>query len=155
MRRTTRFDPCLRDAACRDRCRPADRIRVVEILATGTNGGAQEHLFGLLTRIDRTRYDVSVVSLSPGSAVRKLQRAGFDVLVIDEPDDAIAVGALAAPPRRRPARRHPQPHVPGRDRSGRRRRSPSARSATGGRTSCRPSTRAGSARTRIVDTCAT
>ena len=42
------------------------------------------------------RYDVSVVSLSAGSAVRKLQRAGFEVLVIDEPDDAIAVGALAA-----------------------------------------------------------
>ncbi len=74
----------------------ADRIRVVEVLATGTNGGAQEHLFGLLSRIDQSRFDVSVVSLSPGSAVRKLQRAGFDVLVIDEPDDAVAVGALAA-----------------------------------------------------------
>ena len=30
----------------------------------------------------------------PGSAVRKLQRAGFEVLCHDEPDDAIAVGAL-------------------------------------------------------------
>ena len=49
-----------------------------------------------MTRIDPTRYDVSVVSLSAGSAVRKLQRAGVAVLVIDEPDDAIAVGALAA-----------------------------------------------------------
>ena len=46
--------------------------------------------------MDHTRYDVSVVSLSPGSAVRKLQKAGIEVLVIDEPDDAIAVGALAA-----------------------------------------------------------
>ena len=72
------------------------RIRVVEVLATGTNGGAQEHLYGLVTRMDQTRYDVSIVALSPGSAVRKLQRAGFAVLVIDEPDDAIAVGALAA-----------------------------------------------------------
>ena len=72
------------------------RIRVVEVLATGTNGGAQEHLFGLVSRIDRARYDVSVVSLSAGSAVRKLQRAGIPVLVIDEHDDAIAVGALAA-----------------------------------------------------------
>ncbi|MFP5341767.1 MAG: glycosyltransferase [Candidatus Limnocylindria bacterium] len=72
------------------------RIRVVQILATGTNGGAQEHLHGLVTRMDPDRYDVSVVSLSPGSAVRKLQRAGIPVLVIDEPDDAIAVGALAA-----------------------------------------------------------
>ena len=72
------------------------RIRVVEILATGTNGGAQEHLYSLLTRIDHARYDVSVVALSTGSAVRKLQRAGLPVLVVDEPDDAIAVGALAA-----------------------------------------------------------
>jgi glycosyltransferase involved in cell wall biosynthesis len=72
------------------------RIRVVEVLATGTNGGAQEHLYNLATRIDRSRYELSVVSLSPGSAVRKLQRAGIPVLVIDEPDDAVAVGALAA-----------------------------------------------------------
>src|SRR4029079_19310499 len=72
------------------------RIRVVEVLATGTNGGAQEHLFSLLTRIDASRYDVSVVSLSAGSAVRTLQRAGVTVLVIEDPDDAIAVGALAA-----------------------------------------------------------
>ena len=57
------------------------RIRVVEVLATG---------------MDPTRYDVSVVALSAGSAVRKLQRAGVAVLVIDDPDDVIAVGALAA-----------------------------------------------------------
>jgi glycosyltransferase involved in cell wall biosynthesis len=75
---------------------PGERIRVVELLATGSNGGAQEHLHSLVTRIDASRYDVSVVSLSAGSAVRKLQRAGIPVLVIDEVDDAIAVGALAA-----------------------------------------------------------
>jgi glycosyltransferase involved in cell wall biosynthesis len=72
------------------------RIRVVEVLATGTNGGAQEHLFSLVSRIDRSRYDLSVVALSAGSAVSKLQRADVPVLVIDEHDDAIAVGALAA-----------------------------------------------------------
>ncbi len=72
------------------------RVRVVEVLATGTNGGAQEHLYNLVTRIDRAHFEVSVVALSPGSAVRKLQRAGVPVLVIDEPDDAVAVGALAA-----------------------------------------------------------
>ena len=88
------FDPCLS---------PVDhpefaggRIRVVEVLATGTNGGAQEHLYSLVTRLDPTRYDVSVVALSAGSAVRKLQRSGVSVLVIDKPDDSIAVGALAA-----------------------------------------------------------
>ena len=42
------------------------------------------------------RYDVSVVALSAGSAVRKLLKAGVTVLVIEDPDDSIAVGALAA-----------------------------------------------------------
>ncbi|MER3417636.1 MAG: hypothetical protein C4343_00570 [Chloroflexota bacterium] len=72
------------------------RIRVVEVLATGTSGGAQEHVYSLVTRIDRHRYDVSVVSLSAGSAVRRLERAGVRVVVFEEPDDAVAVGMLAA-----------------------------------------------------------
>ena len=84
------YDPTPRPAL------PGGRVRVVELLATGTNGGAQEHVFGLLTRIDAARYDVHVISLSPGSAVRKLQRHGIPVTVIDEPDDAIATGAVAA-----------------------------------------------------------
>ena len=36
------------------------RVRVVQILATGTNGGAQEHVFNLLTKIGRPR-DVPTV----------------------------------------------------------------------------------------------
>ncbi len=84
------YDPPPRPAV------PGGRVRVVELLATGTNGGAQEHVFGLLTRIDAARYDVHVISLSPGSAVRKLQRHGIPVTVVDDPDDAIATGAVAA-----------------------------------------------------------
>ena len=73
------------------------RIRVVELLATGTNGGAQEHVYNLVTRIDRERFDVSVVALSPGSAVRKIERAGVPVCVIDTgDDDGAAVAELAA-----------------------------------------------------------
>ena len=72
------------------------RVRVVQVMATGTNGGAQEHVYNLVTRLDPDFYDVTVVSLSPGSAVRKLQRHGIDTVVIDEPDDAIATGILAA-----------------------------------------------------------
>jgi glycosyltransferase involved in cell wall biosynthesis len=72
------------------------RVRVVQVMATGTNGGAQEHVFNLVRRLDRDFYDVTVVSLSPGSAVRKLQRHGIDTVVIDEPDDAIATGILSA-----------------------------------------------------------
>ena len=64
-------------------------------MATGTNGGAQEHVFSLVSLMDRDRYDVRVVSLSHGSSVRRLEKAGIDVTVIDEPDDRVAVRALA------------------------------------------------------------
>ena len=89
------WDPCLAPVRRRP-SRGQERVRVVQVLATGTNGGAQEHVYNLVTRMDPARYDVSVVSLSPGSAVRKLERAGIDVTVIDEADDAIATGILAA-----------------------------------------------------------
>jgi glycosyltransferase involved in cell wall biosynthesis len=72
------------------------RVRVVQVMATGSNGGAQEHVHNLVNRLEPDFYDVSIVSLSPGSAVRKLQRAGFEVTVIDEPDDVIATATLAA-----------------------------------------------------------
>ncbi len=71
------------------------RVRVVEVMATGTNGGAQEHVFSLVTRLNPACYDVRVVSLSHGSSVRRLEKAGIDVSVIDEPDDRLAVQALA------------------------------------------------------------
>jgi glycosyltransferase involved in cell wall biosynthesis len=73
-----------------------DAIRVVEVLATGSHGGAQESVYNLLSRIDRGRFDVSVVSLSPGPGARKIERLGVPVLVLDEPDDGIAIDALAA-----------------------------------------------------------
>jgi len=71
-------------------------IRVVHLLATGTNGGAQEHAYTLLSRLDRTRYHATVVALSHGSTLKRIAGLGFPVLVLDEPDDAVAVGALAA-----------------------------------------------------------
>jgi glycosyltransferase involved in cell wall biosynthesis len=71
-------------------------VRVVQILASGTSGGAQEHVYSLLARLDRSRYLASVISLSPGSAERRIARLGYPVHVLDEPDDAIAVGAVAA-----------------------------------------------------------
>jgi glycosyltransferase involved in cell wall biosynthesis len=87
-------DPCL-DTTPRGPLPGGRRVRVVEVMATGTNGGAQEHVYGLLRRLDTSRYDASLVSLSPGSAVRAIERLGVPVLVLDEPDDAIATGALA------------------------------------------------------------
>lgn len=88
------LDACFDDPE-REALPDGRRIRVIQVLATGTNGGAQEHLYSLVTRMDHDRYDVSIVSLSAGSAVRKLERDGFDVLVIDEPDDDRAVQRLA------------------------------------------------------------
>ncbi len=89
------WDPCL--VPIEHLAMPGPRrVRVVEILATGSNGGAQEHLFSLMTRLDRAWYDASVVSLSPGPAVRKLERNGIDVTVIEEPDDEAAVRRLTA-----------------------------------------------------------
>ena len=89
------YNPCLAPVR-RSAPRRPERIRVVQVLATGTNGGAQEHVYNLVSRMDHERYEVSVVSLSPGSAVRKLERLGIPVSVIDEPDDAISTGILAA-----------------------------------------------------------
>ena len=89
------WDPCLVPLEHLDLPGPP-RVRVVEILATGSNGGAQEHLFSLMSRLDTDHYEASVVALSGGSAVRKLQRHGFDVTVIDDPDDAAAVRDLTA-----------------------------------------------------------
>ena len=60
-----------------------ERVRVVQLVATGTNGGAQEHVATLLARIDRTRYDVRVISLSDGSAVKRWRALGFCVEVVD------------------------------------------------------------------------
>ena len=87
------LEPCL-DNVARE---PIDggRVRVLEVMATGTNGGAQEHVHSLVTRLNPECYEVRVVSLSHGSSVRRLQRAGIDVTVIDEPDDRKAVRELA------------------------------------------------------------
>lgn len=72
------------------------RPRILQLLATGGNGGAQESYSGLLLRLDRTRYEVRAVSLSAGSAVQRLRRLGVAVEVIDEPDDEAAARELAA-----------------------------------------------------------
>jgi glycosyltransferase involved in cell wall biosynthesis len=89
------LDPCFQPVVRLPLPGSRKRIRVVELLATGSNGGAQEHLFNLVTRIDRERYDVSIVSLSAGSAIRRLERTGLPVCVIDEPDDEAAIEAVA------------------------------------------------------------
>jgi glycosyltransferase involved in cell wall biosynthesis len=78
------------------RSRSHPRPRVLQLLATGGNGGAQESYTGLLLRLDRSEYEVRALSLSSGSAVQRLRRLGLEVAVIDEADDDAAVRELTA-----------------------------------------------------------
>ncbi|MDA8203391.1 MAG: glycosyltransferase [Chloroflexi bacterium] len=87
-------DPCL-DLPERAPLPGGRQIRVVELLATGTNGGAQEHVYSLVTRLDRTRYDPLVLSLTDGSAVHRMRAAGCRVAVLDELDDTLAARLVA------------------------------------------------------------
>ena len=72
------------------------RPRVLQLLATGGNGGAQESYTGLLLGLDRSRYEVRALSLSAGSAVQRLRALGVPVEVLDETDDEVAVRELVA-----------------------------------------------------------
>jgi len=78
------------------RSRSHPRPRLLQLLATGGTGGAQESYTGLLLRLDRARYEVRALSLSRGHAVQRLRRLGVEVEVIDAPDDEAAVRELAA-----------------------------------------------------------
>jgi glycosyltransferase involved in cell wall biosynthesis len=73
-----------------------DRPRILQLLATGGNGGAQESYTGLMLRLDRSRYDVRALSLSAGSGVQRLRRLGIPVEVITETDDEAAIHDLTA-----------------------------------------------------------
>jgi glycosyltransferase involved in cell wall biosynthesis len=87
-------DPCL-DLPEHPPLPDGERVRVVELVATGSNGGAQEHVASLLARLDRTRYDARVISLSDGSAVRRWRALGFCVEVVDADTDELAAAAVA------------------------------------------------------------
>ena len=89
-------DPCFEPVTRLPLPGSRNRIRVVELLATGSSGGAQEHVYNLLTRIDQARYDLSVLALSGGPGVRRIERTGVSVCVLDEMSDDEAVKAVAA-----------------------------------------------------------
>jgi glycosyltransferase involved in cell wall biosynthesis len=75
--------------------RPSGPVRVAQLVASGTNGGAQEHVSSLLSRLDRQRYDVRVISLTDGSSVRRWREMGFAVEVPDATDEAALIDAVA------------------------------------------------------------
>ena len=58
------------------------RIVVAEILANGGGGGAQVSVQNLVERLDPLRFEVEVISLSDGPAVRRLRAAGKTVHVV-------------------------------------------------------------------------
>ncbi len=89
-------DPCFEPVTRLPLPSSRSRIRVVELLATGTSGGAQEHVYNLVTRIDRERYEVSVLALSGGAGVRRLEKTGVSVCVLDEMSDDEAIEAVAS-----------------------------------------------------------
>ncbi len=89
-------DPCFEPVIRLPLPESRGRIRVVELLATGTSGGAQEHVYNLVTRLDPERYDVSVLALSGGPGARRIERTGISVCVLDDMDDAAAIEAVAA-----------------------------------------------------------
>jgi glycosyltransferase involved in cell wall biosynthesis len=89
-------DPCFEPVTRLPLPGDRNRIRVVELLATGSSGGAQEHVYNLVTRLDRKRYDVSVLALSGGPGVRRIERTGVSVCVLDEMSDDAAIEAVAA-----------------------------------------------------------
>jgi glycosyltransferase involved in cell wall biosynthesis len=78
------------------RSRSHPRSRVLQLLATGGSGGAQESYTGLLLGLDRSRYEVRALSLSAGSAVQRLRALGVPVEVLDVADDELAVRELTA-----------------------------------------------------------
>jgi glycosyltransferase involved in cell wall biosynthesis len=82
------------------RSRSHPRPRLLQLLATGGSGGAQESYSGLLLGLDRSRYEVEALSLSAGAAVQRLRALGVPVHVLDATDDEVAVRELAARLRR-------------------------------------------------------
>jgi glycosyltransferase involved in cell wall biosynthesis len=75
---------------------------VTEVMASGAGGGAQVSVQNLVTRLDPQRFDVEVISLSDGPAVRRLRAAGVTTHLVDELDDATAVARVVDLFRARP-----------------------------------------------------
>ena len=74
----------------------SDKIVVTELMASGAGGGAQVHVQNLVDELDHSRFDVDVISLSDGPAVRRIRATGTTVHVVDEADDSAALARVLA-----------------------------------------------------------
>ena len=110
----TRTDDAIRADRRRVRMAADAAIRVVEILATGTNGGAQEHSASLLAARPAALRRRGR-RLSDGQRRAQAQRPGSRSTSSTSPTTRCASRRRRAP-RATSARRRPQPHVPRRGR---------------------------------------
>jgi len=72
------------------------RSRVLQLLATGGTGGAQESAIAILLHLDRSRFDVEAVCLTEGRTVERLRELGIRVTVVPTHDDESIVRELVA-----------------------------------------------------------
>lgn len=77
-------------------------VSVTQLMASAAGGGAQGHVQNLVDRLDRDRFDVEVISLADGPAVRRLRASGVTVHVVDEADDGAALARVTGLLRSRP-----------------------------------------------------
>jgi glycosyltransferase involved in cell wall biosynthesis len=77
-------------------------IVVTQLMASAAGGGAQAHVASLVSRLDRDLFDLEVISLADGPAVRRLRSAGVTVHVVDEADDSAALAHVLGLLRDRP-----------------------------------------------------
>jgi len=70
--------------------------RILQLLATGGTGGAQESAIALLLRLDRSRFEVEAASLADGRTVQRIREMGIRVTVIPPQDDESTVRELVA-----------------------------------------------------------
>ncbi|RYE50110.1 MAG: glycosyltransferase family 1 protein, partial [Sphingobacteriales bacterium] len=58
------------------------KIRVLECIRQGQVGGGESHLLSLVENLDRTRFEVVVLSFTDGPMVRELKKQGVETHVI-------------------------------------------------------------------------
>jgi glycosyltransferase involved in cell wall biosynthesis len=78
------------------------KIVVTELMASGAGGGAQVHVQNLVEGLDPSRFDVEVITLTDGPAVRRIRAIGTTVHVVEEAEDGAALAGVLSLLRQRP-----------------------------------------------------